>query len=1371
MSDRQNIHNESDNYSSAIITAKYTVEFKEDYKWTHRDITYNDSGVPILKIYKGETKRVFKDIYINGKLNNELLVNKPMLAPLDNDENELCEIISNSDENWITIRAINVGTYFIEPTISGTVDLNIYTDIRDTQLIVIIEEEPKPLKLNWTINNPYVTYVFYENQRFDVKLSINILYDNGQTFEIEPDKLEKLTLITSNPYAIYVGEWFCDGSFVYCTISGEKSEERQNTRCRIKVTDTSFKEVFGEDVKNLEPLTIVLNPLGYYQDFLDAKIDVEYDTQPIILDVGSTYTPSIYMTITLEDGRVFKHDISNKYFISKTQDAKIIEFSKDRKVMLAKGVGDVSVESNINYFDDYENEETFLEVPRSIKWDVIVIKTLKDVTWGLDKKTFSVGEDGENKEIIEEVLEDKIELCVGENECILKVIAEYTDKSTEDVLSLCSFNYDDTIIKIEGNRLIPISSGTTELSIYGFEEDKLENKTYTITVIQRLESIDILDDKTTIINDKTLSLYVNDEKQLSYILYPENAIHGEIIWTSSDDTIVSISKEEPGKITALKKGEATIYVGIKPEDREPFEENEDDEDAILPSWTDETANNPTLLMHALCNIEVNEISVSNIDVTDIEVNDNEMTLRVGDAASDIDFKVLPENATNKQVKLLFESDNRYNPVGLNDTDLTIDGQREGSGILKIISVSNPSVIAEIKVTVIDNRIKRIKINNGNDDKYEMYDDVYVYDNETTSGYVISPEVANYANHEPTVKDVKVDKIKYHERWDDDDFPRYYCPINNSLQLSASIEPSNADYANLIWYSSDGRMVKCTENGIITPIKLYNESWDVNVNNDVINDNCRFPNTVWITAFNKKSMKSAVCQVRVTKNHITGFLLGSSPVHDYDVDIFDENGDIKSDLPKPIEYKQDYVLWRGETETLPLTILVEDSNFGPSNNFEWFGTLTHINPSGNGIIKAFDWTDIVSLKNHTISHDNKEDEFDWTGIDPERFNNDKKNLNIEMTGVGLGSVMFQAICNDKYYTPKSVSTDVSIGTRFTDKDGQTSLNDIFVTLNYDFMHYDTIKIAALPISGACINLIETFTSKYLHVVLPRIYVPIIVSNKKEIFMHNPYDFNHEMTSYHLNVSITEGGPNGDPVDNVKIYVEYYVSEKTGDVKYIKNTISNGFQQYPFKDMEHITNKQLSSELSAAENEIKDYITYEATEVEDSREIKVTVVDSPKDIYLCIMNNSLILTKGLPEKNLTSVWPEAIKVKIKKYKHHNYSVPLFIKFDDAFVESLQEYSGKNNECPLDDKYMSFAWFTSNPKVFVPIECTQAPEQSDRVTILEEVKYYETLDVWKPIYNLKGYGRYMHILPTGTGVAKLTIVNIMSGQSWERLIEVVE
>lgn len=54
----------------------------------------------------------------------------------------------------------------------------------------------------------------------------------------------------------------------------------------------------------------------------------------------------------------------------------------------------------------------------------------------------------------------------------------------------------------------------------------------------------------------SLNLKPGNEASLSYTIFPANATNKEVVWSSADETIVSVSQE--GKITAIKPGSTTI---------------------------------------------------------------------------------------------------------------------------------------------------------------------------------------------------------------------------------------------------------------------------------------------------------------------------------------------------------------------------------------------------------------------------------------------------------------------------------------------------------------------------------------------------------------------------------------------------------------------------------------------------------------------------------------------------------------------------------------------------------------------------------------------------------------------------------------------
>lgn len=56
----------------------------------------------------------------------------------------------------------------------------------------------------------------------------------------------------------------------------------------------------------------------------------------------------------------------------------------------------------------------------------------------------------------------------------------------------------------------------------------------------------------------TLEMEIGDEVRLNVSISPENATNKDVKWSSSDDSVVTVSKY--GLVTAIQKGTATIYV-------------------------------------------------------------------------------------------------------------------------------------------------------------------------------------------------------------------------------------------------------------------------------------------------------------------------------------------------------------------------------------------------------------------------------------------------------------------------------------------------------------------------------------------------------------------------------------------------------------------------------------------------------------------------------------------------------------------------------------------------------------------------------------------------------------------------------------------
>ena len=1260
----QDINNEVNDSYSSIVSMKYYVKSYISSKWTHRDVEYNNAGIPIIRLYVGETKKIYKKAFING-VDSNLNIIVPNAEFVSNTEDKIYSGYGQS--NYVILKGENVGTAYLSTSITGTIESS-YTNVIDNDIIIIVEKEPIITRLKWGHENPLMI-----NSKTSVKLSLKTIYDNGQELNIDKTILEKLIPISSNPHCVtisimYEGIIILPGQSYNGFGAYMLDVNNLDDRCQIKISDASIKETFGDNIKNIEPLTIITHKEIDPEQILSANFKVEYEKELPLIDINSTYNITIYGIYELPDGKIIRYNIDDIYKFT-SLDESIVNTNSKNNTLFPKNLGSTQI---IGQCSKVNSE--FTVIPKEIIWDVRIIKTLSSIDWTIDKTTLTIDVDF----------------------ATMQVIATYTDGSMEDISNNCSFKYNSDLIRIEGNKIIPIAPGSTYISILSsFETGDVDsNKVFNLTIIQQtintdvdIEGIDIIEETVEgvdpiILNNTELELYVGDSKDLKYVIRPINAMPQPVYWLSSDDSIVSI--DDTGHLNVLKEGYARIYVGIKNEETDYINNediNEEDIEFIYGNiWS-------------TCSINARVIKV-----TDIKLSTEELTLYVGDDTYYYDVIVEPEQAANKEVSISFESDMRKGPIAYDSSDFSIDAIREGSGILKVTSIDNPTVSAEMKITVIDNRVQKVIINPGNDTEYEWFDD-----------FTKSPEVE--------MNDVNISE---HEKWDDDDFPRYYCPVNNSLQLTATILPDGANYSDLIWYSSDGKLVKVTENGIITPIRRGIQELEM-YGDDNINHNSRFPNTCWITAVNKKNMKSGVCQVRVTRNNITKISISELNEHDYDEDIFDENGN----APTTSEYNSDYVLWLNDEANLPVTLSVQDPNFGPSNDIIWKGSID--------IGGAANWEDIVYMTNTTINHSNKNDDFDWTSNVPANVNSNKKSLNVKLKGVGLGTVHFYAAVknNEKYYASVGISSGI------TNKNGYVKVGDYSVTVKY----YGTNGSGKTKLSDkkGVLNANVTLTSNRKFIV----DVPIMYDKYgNEQYVAKKYSKNCNR----IEVTIEK---DNQPLENATVLINAYrkfdtlkqIADKTDSTGLVTCPSINE-DDYGFTDV----NSSITDNAKPGEGEWKS--------VDNSRTIRVKVVTTPNDIYVTFRSLNNVITRGLPTYKSQKLWPPQTMVKVKN--NSSKTIPIFLWLDEEFEDLLTEYKD-GNTLPLDDKYMSFAWFSSDPNVFV-IE--ERKETDPSIPNIKGTHIH---------YNNCGYGRYMNIVPVDKGIATLTIVNIMSGKTWERLIKV--
>ena len=119
-----------------------------------------------------------------------------------------------------------------------------------------------------------------------------------------------------------------------------------------------------------------------------------------------------------------------------------------------------------------------------------------------------------------------------------------------------------------------------------------------------------------ILSDTLLTLYVEEEKYLNYVIIPDSATYKEITWKSSDTKIFTIDKT--GKILGVSPGQATAILRTKVEGLE-----------------------------SICEVIVKPIEVENIYLSEKILKMQRLE------SSDLYVSIEPLNATNK--KIIWES--------------------------------------------------------------------------------------------------------------------------------------------------------------------------------------------------------------------------------------------------------------------------------------------------------------------------------------------------------------------------------------------------------------------------------------------------------------------------------------------------------------------------------------------------------------------------------------------------------------------------------------------------------------------------------------------------------------------------------------------
>jgi len=294
----------------------------------------------------------------------------------------------------------------------------------------------------------------------------------------------------------------------------------------------------------------------------------------------------------------------------------------------------------------------------------------------------------------------KMSLKVGTSGVIASTIKP--DNATVDELIWESS--DPTVAKVDNEgRVNGIKEGTAVITA------RTPDGKVTATCVVTIVSNSVPVDKIKFDKDK-VSVQVGETDQLIAKIEPENATERDLIWESSDPSIVTV--DENGKITGVKPGTATI-----------------------------TVKTPDGKVTATCTVKVEPIPVE-----DIILNTNKIDIKVGESEK-LTAIIEPENATDK--KLIWESSDPS--IATVDSNGKITGIKPGT---TTITVKTPDgkVVATCTVKVEEEII--------DDDiifTYEFDTDNYIY---LINQFPIKDEVGKNLQGDKHTNDFK---LKFNEK--------------------------------------------------------------------------------------------------------------------------------------------------------------------------------------------------------------------------------------------------------------------------------------------------------------------------------------------------------------------------------------------------------------------------------------------------------------------------------------------------------------------------------------------------------------------------------------------------------------------------------
>ena len=161
------------------------------------------------------------------------------------------------------------------------------------------------------------------------------------------------------------------------------------------------------------------------------------------------------------------------------------------------------------------------------------------------------------------------------------------------------------------------------------------------------------------VNPPSIEIRVNGGRQLTATVLPSNATNGDVVWTSSDNSIATVS--ETGYVTGTGVG-----------------------DAVITATADGVS--------ATCNVNV---EAAYVPVQSVKLDQSVVFVNVGETVN-LTATVSPSNATEQG---LWWSTAIYNDEHASVSDGVVTGNKEGTATVEVYSTSNNQAKATCKVVV------------------------------------------------------------------------------------------------------------------------------------------------------------------------------------------------------------------------------------------------------------------------------------------------------------------------------------------------------------------------------------------------------------------------------------------------------------------------------------------------------------------------------------------------------------------------------------------------------------------------------------------------------------------------------------------------